>query len=299
MSFGSVSSGSESISESWRSDRDGNDAGSGEDVDVSETEAEVDRRRGAESFARRYANQIQENAAALAKAREILNALDGDANPIFSESMSDSNEIRSKEMPPQETTIKDAVKEYMEQVAKADKAKKKSAQRRWLFASAGLMAAAGLAMGIYELFLRLSRDRGASDLNIPEDVQNTVKDLVQKWQSEKDETFWADFADAIDAGLVLNGERTQFTIPDQLVFLNCVIDTNPLKELWVWDENDDALKNAEAIKAFYDKKKAISDIYRNVTSVTYKGKVMPRAVAANQLKSVLGWIVVDRDSKRA
>ena len=82
---------------------------------------------------------------------------------------------------------------------------------------------------------------------------------------------------------------------DQIVFLNLTIDTNPLKTLWQWPGAKDMEANAEAIFKFYTAAGRVSDIYRHVLEVKGNNggemQVMPRAVAAAQLRIVLGWIL--------
>jgi hypothetical protein len=285
------------LSEHWDSDSDDWD----DDVvdeDVEETRDKIDRNRPAEAFARSNRTIVHTAEEAIARADKVLAGIDPDTDRPFEESFYDANEFRPDEDSPRIKESDKEVEGILDMTKNDEKEKKKSAKRRWLFISIGILITGGTAFGAYELVRRRMKGEGADDIPIPDDVRKAVEDLVTKWKTEPDATFWNDFAAAIDTGLVVGGKAQEFTIADQIVFLNFTIEVNPLKDLWVWDHTQDILDNAEAIKKIYDTGKKISDIYRHVVEVKGKNggglQVMPRAIAAAQLKLVLGWISADK-----
>lgn len=218
---------------------------------------------------------------------------DMDMDAKFAESLLDVNDIRPRSDPDSRL---DRIEKQLDELLKnnirdAEPAEKQSSVRRWILAAIGLLVAGGLGFAVYEIMRRQAKGEGDSDIDVPAALKAKLQELIDKWNAAPDPTFWLDFANAIDAGLVIDGKQQQFTIADQVVFLNLTIATCPLKELWLWDSAKDVESNAEAIKKYFDASKKVSDIYRNVMEVKYQGKSMPRAVAAKQLQMVLSWIL--------
>lgn len=285
----------EKITISWDSDAESWDP-SKEDSDVEITITEYDRKTSDKSFRKSNKRSIDEVGNLLRISDQSLENINPDTKKLFEESVRDINEIGRPKIGEESTLLKqisEQLAEIQKNTAKADKSEKKSTLRRGLMLFIGLTIAGILAYAAYELIKRYVMGKGGSDLEISEDLRKAIKELVDKWQKEPDSNFWNDFADGIDAGLFVMGKQESFTIADQIIFLNMVIDTNKLIDIWEWEKSIDIENNAEAIKKFYDTSKKTSDIYRHVVEVKYKNQVMPRPIAAAQLKVVLGWILAE------
>jgi hypothetical protein len=287
--------GREKLTEPWVSDTESWDP-STEDSDVEDTKRELERKASDESFRKSNKKSIDDLDLLLMKGNLILEGINPDTWKPFEESFYDINETGRPKAGEESTLLKkssDQVSDVLKNTAEADKEEKKSTLRRGLMLFIGLTIAGISAYAAYEVIKRQVNGRGSSDIDIPEDTRKAIVELVDKWQKEPDSNFWNDFANGIDAGLFVMGKKESFTIADQIIFLNMVIDTNKLIDIWKWEQSIDIENNAEDIKKFYDSSKITSDIYRHVVEVKYKNQVMPRPIAAAQLKVVLGWILAE------
>lgn len=293
------------ISRSWNDDSwDGDDAGS----DAEETEEALERGRSEDSFARVQRALIRGTRESMGEADDALSRLDSDFDESsFTESRGDSSRFvgdGSEKGPGWARELfekMNAAEEARERSAQEREARERSARRRYLMISAGLVLTGVLAVVAYRLWLRYAEGKGDADLadQVPEEVRARLRELAEKWRDEKDEVFWRDFADAIDAGLVIDGERQEFTLADQAVFLNFTIELSPLRDVWVWDSAADMEENAEALGKLYEARGRVSDIYRHALEVTYRGERMPRAIAAEQIQIAIARIALEREHDRA
>lgn len=223
----------------------------------------------------------------------MSDSYDAQLDLAFAESLADVNDIRPRS---DDNSRLDRIEKNLDDLLKnntkdADPADKHSSVRRWILAAIGLLVTGGLGYGIYEIMRRKAKGEGDSDIDVPAELKAKLQELIDKWNAAPDPVFWNDFANTIDAGLVIDGKPQQFTIADQVIFLNLTVAACPLKELWLWDTAQDTEDNAVAIKKYFDASNKVSNIYRNVMEVKYHGKSMPRAVAAKQLQLVLTWIL--------
>jgi hypothetical protein len=154
------------------------------------------------------------------------------------------------------------------------------------------------AWSFWKIFQRCADDQPTDDIPGEERMKNAVRDLVKKWQNMPDKEFWDVMAANIEAGLVLDGENRSYTIADQIVFITMAKQLFPATEAFNWDSVRDQVENAKVLKTYFDQRYKPSDLYRNVLNVTYKGKPLPRWIAANQVIAALARIAVDNRSRK-
>lgn len=281
------------LSRRWKSDESREER----DPDAEETKRIIEEVRAANSFAKSNSEEVGDLDSALFRADLWLRGVNPDTMRPFDGFIEDPN-VELPDPDPHENSrlieSRDKNREVIDNTAEAAEPEKNSTLRRWLYVTIGLLVAGGLGGTIYELIRRNAKGEGSSDLDVPEEVRDAIQKLMDKWSKASDDAYWNDFAVAVDAGLVVDGKNESFTIADQLIFLNLTIATNPLQDIWSWDSASDNEANAEAIKKFYDASGKVSDIYRHVLEVKYKDQVMPRAIAATQLQTVLGWILAEK-----
>lgn len=120
-----------------------------------------------------------------------------------------------------------------------------------------------------------------------------LRKLVELWGTGQDTAFWNHLADYVDN---VNADTTlgkPLTLGDQVLFMGYTIDLWPNMYGWIWPSTTSRAQVVQDIVEAYQARGRTGDMYRFVTTYTtlnastQQKQIMPRAIAASQLRVAL------------
>lgn len=145
--------------------------------------------------------------------------------------------------------------------------------KRWILGLIGIIAVAGLGI-IFEELYRKSTKKGDADVPLPDDVKKNIQDLVEKWASADDKTFWGDLANYV--------QNNSFTLADIVYFMQYTQQFFPLTEPFLWDNFQDKTHIVNQIEKVYsDNNKSVVVAINLLPKLTYKNSPLPRNIQAS------------------
>lgn len=180
-------------------------------------------------------------------------------------------------------TINDLLEELNKNTPPKDK---KSNNRRYLAYFFGLLGIGGAIALIYEICARKSKDEPTDDIDIPQADKDKIEALFQQWRSQSDEDFWETVAKYQDT-------TPTPTLADQIYFCQYTKQFSTSPDIWIWENGEDEMVIVLALEKLYRDSlpKSTAVIYRNITKQTYKGKKLPRDIAAEVITLTLGQLL--------
>jgi hypothetical protein len=183
----------------------------------------------------------------------------------------------------------DALQQRLERVTagagRSPEASKQYSAARFAAAFFGLAVVGSAAVVLLEYLARAANGQPTDDItSIPADTVDKLRGLVTSWKGLPDKAYWESVASYAEQHAV------EFTIPDQIVFMNYTIQLCPPAEAFLWDTAQD---KADVADRLLDAAKSDADLpgmYRGVAALAYAGAPLPRAVAADVVRLALGWL---------
>lgn len=192
-------------------------------------------------------------------------------------------ESPSAEIADLDQTINDLLEELNKNSPPKDK---KSNNRRYLAYFFGLLGIGGAIALVYELCARQSKDEPTDDIDIPQADKDKIEALFKQWRGQSDEDFWETVANYQDT-------TPTPTLADQIYFCQYTKQLSTSPDIWIWDQGADEMAIVLALEKLYRDSvpKSTAVMYRNITQQSYKGKKLPRDIAAEVLTLALGQLL--------